>query len=209
MAGDVPPPLGPISIYCMVEAVASSTSTPSDGRHLLAEFVRQANNGNVDRQLIEHVRDCLTAFLTGQRPHVQPMDDPPEINGVLGSLVDEAPPDSVVSMEQAFGMKLGRGRPRIDDEERTDVAMEVLKARLAGGTYEAAIGDVAEARKRTGLAIHGDTEVRNVWTTNRVKALRALVIYRGLEGRTWTADEQTRLRKIYKNLPQFDFTAEK
>jgi len=191
--------LGPGSIAHIASTVADATSTPEEARRLLAEFVRQADTGNIAPRLIEHVRDCFAAFVAGERR-------------MLPERADTKPDPAAVevrTLDQAFGLTRARGQPAINDAERALVAMQVLEARLAGRTRDDALGDVADARKDAGLPIHGDTQVLDAWKSHRVMGLIWLRASRAAGGYPWTRDELSRLRKIYEGVPEVTFPAEK
>jgi len=162
--------LGPGTIMFTASGVADGTATPDEAQRLLEGFVRQASADNVAPRLIDHVHDCLVAYVQGKRLAFPPVPvGAPEISG-------PPLPQIVKSMDEAFGLARGRGQPAIGHDVRAEVAMQVLAARLAGKSQEDALGKVADARKAAKLPIHGDTQVRDAWKTHRVMGYICFVV---------------------------------
>jgi hypothetical protein len=61
-------------IHWLASCVADGTAKPKEARQLLAEFVRKARSARIEPRLIEHVRDCLDAFLANEKMLLPALD---------------------------------------------------------------------------------------------------------------------------------------
>jgi hypothetical protein len=93
------------------------------------------------------------------------------------------------SLDAAFGvLRSGAGRPPNDTGERIRIAAEFLALRIDGLTYEKAI-------KKSG---YPRNTVTKVWRAHKLDALTSLLRDRVAVGRSWTGEEKSRLRNIFK-----------
>lgn len=160
--------------YELANRVIERTATPDQARQLIEGFVEQANRGAVDDRLIQHVRDCFDAFITGK-------------------------PDS---LDQAFGLvRDRRGRPALDEHDQIDAASDYLAERLAGKSDLEAREVVAAARKGRHLPVSSETQVAEAWSSYKCDALLQRRLGRAERGEQWTRDELARLRAIYRDVP--------
>lgn len=185
-------PLGPGTEHYIASCVADGTAPPEEARRLLVEFVRQANAGGLSPRLVEHFAACITAYLEGKKillPATQEGRDKPV--GV-----------PVKTLEKAFGLtRVAPGKPRVDDDTLSVVAMEVLELRLAGESLESAAWTVAEDRKSRGQQVSSESQVREAWASHRVEGLLFMRVGRVVDGPAWTREELERLNEIYSGVP--------
>jgi hypothetical protein len=190
--------LGPGNISYIASTVRDGTSTPDEAKRLLAEFVRQATGGDVEPQLIEHVRDCFAAYIARKR-RLMPA---PEVGRPGMTLV------KIATLEKAFGLiRHTSGRPVIDRDTHCVVAMEVLKRLLVGETLEVASEVVAADRRSAGLPISAETDVRDAWAKHKMDGIFYLRISRLREvdpsAPPWTLEEFARLTELFEGEPWF------
>jgi len=189
--------LGPGNISYIASTVADGTATPDEARRLLVEFVRQANTGNVEAQIIEHVRDCFAAFLVGKRKLLPARAD---------VVVADLPAVKVQTLDKAFGIvRSAAGQPKTDDDTLAEVAMMVLEARLAGESPEDALRSVAVNRKAEARAVTDERQVRAAWDAHphRLMGYVWLKVKRHIEGCGWTEAEKSRLCEMYAGVEGF------
>ena len=188
--------LGPGQIHFLAWSVADGTATPAEARQLLEEFVHQAGAGPVSPRMLEHFRECVSAFLAGRKTLLP--------NRETGR--DEPSETAISSLDKAFGLiRSQRGQPRADPDTHCEVAMQVLRELLANRTAEQAVGAVADKRKEKELPLASETQVRDAWAECKRDALIWLRASRTLDpdkqAQVWTEPEIARLRQIYADVP--------
>ena len=120
-------PLGEGTERYIASCVADGTAPPEEARRLIVEFVRQADSGKVSATLIGHLADCFRAFLDRKKLLFPALED--------GR--DKCVGVPIQTLEKAFGLKrVAPGRPRVDDDTLSLVAMEVLERLLRGESLE-------------------------------------------------------------------------
>jgi len=185
-------PLGPGTENLLASVVADGTATPDEARLLLVEFVRQVEVERVSPRMIEHLRDCVRAFLDG-RKLLHPAYDAGR---------DSAVSVRIPTMDKAFGLKrVAAGGPRIDSDTLDEVAMEVLIRRLAGETLEEAAAWVEEDRKARKVPISSDSQIREAWARNQAGGFMLLRVskIKGVEtSPPWTQTEIDRLTTLFR-----------
>ena len=189
-------PLSEAAVFLIAYKVMEGTAQRHEARQLLAEFVRQADRGQVTPLVIKHLRDCVHNYIQGSKTLA------PSIEAARNSFVD-VPIDS---MDKALGLtRLTRGQPKVDAAIRHTVAMHVLVRLLRGETLDAATEAVATDRKANGLQLSSDTQVSDVWSSHKLEALVLLKLARTGEsdsdGGVWAESEIGILRGIYANEP--------
>ena len=60
-------PIGPGQLNWLVSVVEDGTATRDEARELLEEFVRQADTRKLSPRIIQHMRDCVAAYLAGRK----------------------------------------------------------------------------------------------------------------------------------------------
>ena len=172
--------------------VEEGTATPKEATELIAEFVRQEHHGQIEPRLVFHVARCFAAFLAGERQRS------PTIQTHYSA--DWVP---INSLDKAFGLvRPRRGQPRVDPEARITVAVEVLRKMVAGDTLEVASEAVAADRRKNGLPISSETDVREAWADHKGDALMLIRPEVSPSGAPWTNEEIKRLTEIDKDLAE-------
>jgi hypothetical protein len=207
---DDPSALGRGNINYYSSLVAEGTATPDDAKRLLVEFVRQAgvDTSRVDPLLIEHLRDCVSVYLSGRR--VLPADPRAGRDKPYGV--------AIKTLEKAFGLtRIASGQPRVDEEVVCFVAADVLAAILSGKSVDEASYTVASARRAKKLPISSESQVIDAWSDHKQDALVYLRISRHAraiesadpsDGR-WTDGELERLYEIFADVPGIILPGEK
>lgn len=193
-------PLGDGTIHYLASVVADGTATPEEARQLLEEFVRQASSGMVTTRMTEHLRDCISSFLAGEKELLPSFEEG-------RTKILRVP---ITTMEKAFGLKrTGPGRAPLDRDTLGQVAKEVLEIRLQNpeASLEDAAGEVADRRKRDGLPVSSDSQVREAWAKYKAEGLYWLRVSRlpdvDREAPAWTQDEMARLTELFESEPWF------
>jgi hypothetical protein len=159
--------LTPVQIQHILSQVVEGVADPDDARRLLESFC-ESSERNIRPDLLAHFQAAFRVYLSGAK-----------------------------SLEAALGLTRKRGRPKADDERRHQLALELLKCRLAGASHEDAVVAVSERLHRSASII------KEAWTSHRHEAVLLLRYERlGLleqnQGR-WAGDELARLAEIFKN----------
>lgn len=158
-------------VYFLASRVIEGIATPNEARRLIAEFVRKAARPKqVDERLIEHVRECFAAFLSGDAR----------------------------SLDKAFGLiRRKRGQPELDEQPTMDAAAMVLEARLAGASHQEALAKVETARREAKLPVSSESQIGGAWRDYKRDALLLCRLRRWERGEAWTPTEIKRLRLIF------------
>jgi hypothetical protein len=170
------------TIHWIASTVADGTATPEDARRLLVDFVEQVNRGRVTERTLEHLRDCIAAYLGGEKKIL------PDTNSGR-PLVKVVP---VPTLEKAFGLdRPFRGPARLTEDVVDIVAHTVLRYRLGGDTFE-------QARDRAAADHHkSPSRVGECWARGKQAAYETERVSRSMDGESWTEDDVRRLQKIY------------
>lgn len=190
--------LGPGQVHWLASIVEDGTATPEEARELLAEFVRQVDSGALSQRMLQHMRDCVAAFLVGKKVLMPAASE--NRHTPIGIPISD--------LSKAFGVtRIAPGKPRIDRETLVDVARDVLVRRLAGDSLEDAAGTVAEDRKARRLPVSSETQVRAAWTGHASDALALLRVARlpdvDPSAPPWSPTELDRLNEIFWGQPWF------
>lgn len=187
-------------VHWLSSTVADGTASPDEARSLLVEFVRQAHAGSVSPRMIEHVRDCLDAYLSGRRQLLS--------NAERGE--PKARAVTINDLDKAFGLKRAtRGQPAARPEVAQAVAAQVLARLLAGESLESASAAIAEDRKDAKLPISSETQVKDAWAAQKRDALVLLRLSRTTEESVWSRSELAQLKEIYSDVPGVVLPGEK
>lgn len=185
--------LGDGTLSFLASAVADGTATPEGARRLLVHFVREADQGIIRPRMIEHMRDCVRAFLDG-RKRLQPSPSTPA-GGAAVTIQTR-------TMEKAFGLtRLGAGQPPTDDDTSLEVAVQVLDMLVTGALLEVASPRLANERQKAGLRISSNSQIRKAWGENKRRAWPWLNFFRSINKAPWTDAEMARLKEIYADWP--------
>lgn len=154
--------------------VRAGTAEPDSVRQLMRQFCDSVDSGeSPSRYLMEYLRDALTSYLNGERKHI----------------------DVALGLRRAT-----RGRIGVDNSH---IAVEVLRARLAGMTYEDA---VAEAMR---LCYKERTVVQDAWKNHQTDAVFLLRNERPRDAYPWSPEECALLARIFsKNRSFFESAPE-
>jgi hypothetical protein len=203
---DLPPDRpGPAQLNWLASIVADGSATKEEARALLVEFVKQVDERTgVAPRLLEHLRDCITAYLAGERT-ILPSPDAGR---------NESIKVGIDSLDKALGIaRVFKGRPPLDRDTRVTAAVELLELRLQGVAHQEALAAVADDRRARGLPITSETEVGAAWADYKRDALVWLRIYRtvdlGESAAGWTDGEMERLKSIYADVPGIVLPGEK
>jgi hypothetical protein len=97
------------------------------------------------------------------------------------------------NIDVALGLKRAkRGPKRVDNAH---IAVEILRERLQGSSYEDAVA-VAEKRCHRERSV-----VQKAWSEHKCSAVSIVRNERPYDSHPWTVDEEARLREIFKNDP--------
>lgn len=177
--------LGRGQIYWLASIVQDGTATPEEARALLDEFVRQADSGQIEPRLIQHLRDCIAAYLTGTKALL------PTADGGRSEVAKVKVP----TLDKALGIvRPIIGQPRTDGDTLAEVAMEVLRWRLERESFHSACVRVAAKRKRRGVAV---TSVSHIKEVAKSHAKEGVVWLSVANDRDFTQAEQARLNELY------------
>lgn len=198
-------PVSPANINYIAWTVADGTATPLDARRLLVEFVRQARESSerIDHRLIEHLADCIGAFLDGRK-----VLEPAPIVGR-----NDRRAIRVTSLDKAFGLVRATVGPQpVDGDTLGEVAAQVLRDMLRGKSLERAAQNVARERKAAGLKVTSESQIRDTWAQHKLDGwlmLRLMRIASVEPGGWWTDDELRRLEEIFWDVPGYVRPGEK
>ena len=150
----------------IIACVREGKSNPVETRRLISEFVRCASQGiPVPAQLIQYLRDGFSTYLNTGQP-----------------------------VAKALGLARSRaGNPGTSDGLSIQIAISVLRARLAGTTHQEALeiaGEDWDCKK---------TKAGAAWKLHRKEALFALRLERAASGAEWTQSEIVRLNRTFKS----------
>jgi hypothetical protein len=152
--------LTPAAILQVAHEIREGAADPKDARRLIELFC-ECTNDNLPEVLLDHLRYAFSSYLTDER-----------------------------SIESALGLVRKVGHPAADEKTRQDMALEILRLRLAGDSYQESQAKVSE-QYGWGLTIVG-----KAWRDNKRAALDLLRLERWEDGRLWKPDEIKRLKKI-------------
>lgn len=181
----------PSGVNLLACSVADGTASPEDAKQLLSVFVEQMQKRNVSERMLEHMRDCITAYLDGVKAV---LPDPESGRRTVQKF-------QTPTLDKAFGVKrLTSGQPRIDRDTHCAVAMEVLQAMLDGESSDQAARTVATYRKEAGLPVSSDSQVHESWRNHKQDGLLWLKVSRAGDGETLSTKEIARLTIIYADV---------
>ncbi len=150
--------------------VRDDEADPAEVRRLLENIRCLIDNREpLPPEVLRYVRDSLRVFL----------DDPAK------------------TLDQAFGIKKGRGRPKADASIRIAMAVEVLRLRLAGSSHRDALDDVGDRFCKS------ESVISDAWAAHRPDALITLRLERDLEKFPWSEEEMQRLEEIFEKEQRF------
>lgn len=152
-------------VFQVVCDVRYGTADPDAVRQLMRQFCDSVDNGErPSRYLMEYLRDALTSYLNGERKNV----------------------------DVALGLRRSkRGRISVD---HSPIAVEVLRALLAGMTYTDAVAEAAD------LCSREKTVVQDAWKKHKAGAVVLLRNERSHESYPWSPDEAERLEAIFSGI---------
>lgn len=148
--------------------VRAGTAEPDSVRQLMRQFCDSVDSGErPSRYLMEYLRDAFRSYLTGDRKNI----------------------------EVALGLRRARRGRRGFDNSR--MAVEVLRARLSGLSYD-------EAIEKSVKRFHkGRTVVQEAWSDHGTFAVEILRSERPYGAYPWSPDEVERLKEIFSDNPSF------
>jgi hypothetical protein len=161
--------LTPSELNLMAFDVRDGKASKDDAKLLLQLFCQSIEHGLISARdpvadlLLAHIREAFRAYLNGGR-----------------------------TIEAAFGLTRKMGRPAEADEQmQMQMAAEVLRHRLAGGSHQEALAEAADRFER------GVTIVGEAWRRHRVAALVIVRDERDRDRYPWTPEEVERLKQIF------------
>lgn len=156
--------------------IREQIADPEDARRLLQQFCDlyalwggdkfEADQARQFEILLRHLRDSFHNYLRGNRK----------------------------TLEAAFGLKRGMGRPKADRETRIMLATEVLRMRLKNQNHQDALMEVAEKFNCS------ESVVGEAWAEYKQEAVISLRQERPQDAYPWTSEEAEKLNEIYKKL---------
>jgi hypothetical protein len=176
--GPAPPPddvddedqLSPGEVMQLMSDRREGKASPDEVRRLLSTFCKF---GAIRAEVIEYLRESCAAFLNDDYP----------------------------SWDKALGLERGRGRPpRVDKDRQVGMAIEVLRLRLAGKSFEVATEETGEAFSCK------VTTVSEAWAAYWPDAIDVLFAERMLfgcgdaSGKLLTPEEAKRFERIERSL---------
>jgi len=151
--------------------VEHGTAKPDDVRHLLADFCAYTKAGHrcPPPQLLDYLSSAFQRYLDGS-----------------------------CTLEAALGLKRKRGHPKADEQDRIQMAAEILRQRLAGKSHQSALRKIGYATSVLGEA----------WRDYRLEAIAVVENERRKQGcGSWSEQEKRLLKSVLKDQAKVDANA--
>lgn len=159
-------------IFHLSLAIRDGGAEPDDAKKLLELYAKSPPLNGASKQLHDHFCRAFGAFLKGEK-----------------------------TIEVALGLKKSKGRPKANQEDRMEMAKELMRLRVVNGSsHQEAL---AEVSARFGW---GETIISEAWLQHRFDGMALLRNERPPDVYPWSEKEKERLAKIF---PQQEDTSGK
>ncbi len=127
------------------------------------------NSGNLTQDyLLRHLRDAFRAYLNKEK-----------------------------TIASALGLVKKAGRPKADEQDRMQMAAEVLRKRMAGKSHQVALFEVSA------ILSCGETIIAEAWAAWQLEAIDLLRLERTGNDFPWTPTEIQKLDEIFGGKPWY------